>query len=163
MLTRSVPLHFSLSCFFLTATDAHPFAVTNVYAPCNVGSHPMFFAELASIAGQCACPWLVLGDFNIARAPEDKNNDRFDVASTTLFNDTIDALLLQELLLLDRRFTWSNLHDAPTLICLNCTFINVAWGATLYNSTLHSLPRPMSDHVLLLVTVSSSTLVSQVF
>jgi hypothetical protein len=29
------------------------------------------------------------------------------VASTALFTDTVDELLLQELPLLDRRFTWS--------------------------------------------------------
>jgi hypothetical protein len=89
----------------------------------------------------------VLGDFNIARAAEDKNTDHFDVASAALFTDTADALLLQELPLLDRRFTCTNNREVPTLVHLNCVFINAAWGTTLINTTLHSLPRPTSDHV----------------
>lgn len=94
MLIRSLPLHFSLTCFFLIATDTRPFAITNVYAPCDTTLHPPFFAELTSLAPQCCYPWLVLGDLNIAHNPEDKNNDCFDVASAALFNDTVDTLLL---------------------------------------------------------------------
>jgi hypothetical protein len=91
-------------------------------------------------------PWLVLGDFNVARAPEDKNTDRFYAASAALFTDTVDEILLQVLPLLDRRFTWSNKREVPTLVCLECSFINAAWGATHFNTTMHSLPRPTSDH-----------------
>jgi hypothetical protein len=108
-------------------------------------------------------PWLVLGDFNVARAPEDKNTDRFYVASAALFTDTVDELLLQVLPLLDRRFTWSNKQEVPTLVCLECSFINAAWGATLFNTTMHSLPRPTFDHIPLLVTTSSAAPMSQVF
>ena len=109
-LYRSMPLHFSLTCFFSATVDALFFTVTNVFAPCDAASRPAFFAELVSLTPQCSCPWLVLGDFNVARAPEDKNNDHFNVSAAELFNDTINDLLLQELTLLDRRFTWSNKH-----------------------------------------------------
>jgi hypothetical protein len=43
---------------------------------------------------------------------------------------------------------------------LDCAFINAAWGAALFNTTLHSLLRPTFDHVPLLVTASSTTPVS---
>jgi len=71
--------------------------------------------------------------------------------------------LLQELPLLDRCYTWSSQRELPTLVRLDYAFINAAWGAKLFNSTLHSLPRPTSDHVPLLVTASSSAPVAQVF
>ncbi|CAO2150405.1 unnamed protein product [Urochloa humidicola] len=162
-LSHAVPLRFSLTCFFSTANDAQALAVTNVYAPCNAAARPAFFDELRSVALMCDGPWLLLGDFNVARHALDKNNDNFDHASAALFNDTIDALWLQELPLLDRRFTWSNMRPIPMLVRLDCAFINAAWGASLFNSTLHSLPRPTSDHVPLLVTASSAAPVSQVF
>lgn len=62
----------------------------------------------------------MLGDFNIARNLEVKNNDHFDAASTALFNDTVNALLLHELQLLDRRYTWLNQREVPTLVRLDC-------------------------------------------
>jgi hypothetical protein len=115
-LDHSVSKRFSLTCFFSATADAQPIAVTNVYAPCNAVSHPAFFAKLVELAHLCTCPWLVLGDFNVTRAPEEKNTDQFDAVSTTLFTDTVDTLLLQELPLLDQHFTWTNTREVPTLV-----------------------------------------------
>jgi hypothetical protein len=79
------------------------------------------------------------------------------------FNATIDAALLHELPLLDRRFTWSNHRDIPTPVRLYRAFINAEWGSALFNSRLETLPRPISDHVPLLVTTSSSASMSGIF
>lgn len=51
----------------------------------------------------------------------------------------------------------------PTLVHLDCAFINAAWEVTLFNFTLNSLPKPTSDHVPLPIMASSSAPVSQVF
>jgi endonuclease/exonuclease/phosphatase family metal-dependent hydrolase len=61
--------------------------------------------------------------------------------------------LLQELLLLDRRFTWSNWRDSLMLVRLDRAFVNAELGIMLFNSRLESLPRPVSDHVPLVITV----------
>jgi hypothetical protein len=58
-------------------------------------------------------------DFNIACYAEDQNNDRFDVCCTDSLNCFIDDFELQELALLDWRFTWSNGRDVPTLVRLD--------------------------------------------
>nr|TKW11035.1 hypothetical protein SEVIR_6G207600v2 [Setaria viridis] len=44
---------------------------------------------------------------------------------------------------------------APTLMRLDRAFINAAWGSLLFNSILSSLPRPVSDHVPIVVAASS--------
>jgi exonuclease III len=122
-----VALDRSVSKRSISATaDAQPIAITNVYTPRNVVLCPAFFVELVELATQSTCPWLVLDDFNIARTQKDKNTDHFDAMSATLFTDTVDALLLQELSLLDRRFTWMNKREVPTLVRLDCVFINAA-------------------------------------
>ncbi|KAM0853524.1 hypothetical protein ACQ4PT_051018 [Festuca glaucescens] len=51
----------------------------------------------------------------------------------------------------------------PTLVRLDRAFINLAWGARLFNSTLHSLVRNTSDHVPLMLTASSRARKSQIF
>jgi len=93
-LSRSVELQFTLTCFFVAIVDAQPFIVTNVYAPCDAALRSAFFSELEHLATLCSDPWLVLGDFNLARSPADKNNDNFDAAGAALFNDTVNSLLL---------------------------------------------------------------------
>lgn len=72
-------------------------------------------------------------------------------------------MLLDDLPLLDRRFTWSHNRQAPTLVRLDRALINTAWGQQLFNSTLTSLVRQTSDHVPLLLTATSTAPVSQVF
>lgn len=42
-------------------------------------------------------------------------------------------------------------------------FINTAWGSTLFNSLLCSLPRPVSDHVPIVVAASAKAPVASVF
>jgi hypothetical protein len=108
-------------------------------------------------------PWLILGDFNIARSPDDRSNENFDVRAADLLNAFIDDLELQELPLLDRRFTWSNGRDVPTLVRLDRALINMAWADCLFNSTLTSLLRNTSDHVPLLVSASSRAPAAQTF
>jgi hypothetical protein len=94
-----------------------------------------------------ARPWLIVGDFNIARFTEDRNNKNFDARAADDLNALIDALELQELPLLDRRFTWSNRRANPTLVWLDRALINLPWGERLFNTSLVSLLRNTSDHV----------------
>jgi endonuclease/exonuclease/phosphatase family metal-dependent hydrolase len=131
--------------------------VTNIYASCACELRPSFLAELvASARAAQGRPSLVFGDFNLTRDPNDRNNGTFDAVAADVFNTTINVALLQELPLLDRLFTWTNHRDAPTLVRLDRAFIYAKWGSALFNSQLETLPRPVSDHVLLLVTASSS-------
>lgn len=52
-------------------------------------------------------------------AAVDKNNSNLDVVAASAFNDAIDTLLLQELPLLDRQYTWYKMRVVPTLVCLD--------------------------------------------
>ena len=45
--------------------------------------------------------WLVIGDFNLMRAPTNKNNTNFNQRLADKFNSMIDGLALIELPLLD--------------------------------------------------------------
>ena len=52
--------------------------------------------------------WLIMGDFNLIRRPEDRNREGGDAAEMYLFNEAIDTLGLIELPMHDRHFTWTN-------------------------------------------------------
>jgi hypothetical protein len=128
----------------------------NVYAPANHAFTPEFLIELEALGPLFLFPWLVVGDFNLIRAPGDKNNDNFDLALASAFNASLANLALFELPLLDRLYTWSNKRDSPVLALLDHVFFNHHWNLALPNSSLTSLHRPTSDHFPLLVTASTT-------
>ncbi|XP_073351707.1 uncharacterized protein [Aegilops tauschii subsp. strangulata] len=122
-------LAFTLTSFFEFAADAAPFAVTNVYAPCTPERRPEFLAEIRTIARTCVLPWILVGDFNLARCPDEKNSPNFDAGAAAAFNLAIEDLSLQDLPLVDRRFTWSNCRADPTLVRLDRALINLEWSS----------------------------------
>lgn len=143
---------FTLSASISLLADTVPFKLTNVYAPTLHDDKPAFFSELASVADSTTGAWMILGDFNLKRCPEDKNTATFNTAEANCFNDLINTLGLIEIPLVDRAYTWSSRRDDPTLVRLDRCFVNIAWDDVFPNTTLSSLTRFASDHVPLLVT-----------
>ena len=52
--------------------------------------------------------WLIIGDFNLIRRPEDRNKEGGDANEMYLFNEAISSLGLVDLPLMGRHFTWTN-------------------------------------------------------
>ncbi|CAN6228896.1 unnamed protein product [Urochloa humidicola] len=150
-----VERQYTLTTTYRLNADGTAFSFTNVYAPTLRSDKPLFLAELASLADGIDGPWMILGDFNLTRDPEDKNSDNFNVSEAHLFNSTINELGLIEIPLVDRSFTWSNKRDHPTLVRLDRCFVNHVWETAFPNTTLTSRTRFSSDHVPLMVTASS--------
>jgi hypothetical protein len=90
------------------------------------------------------------------RHSSEKNTDGFRQHEADAFNEKINSLSLIELPLLDRRFTWTNNRADPTLERLDRVFINLTWAQMFPNTSLSSLTRFISDHVPLIVHVSTS-------
>lgn len=78
--------------------------------------------------------WLLVGDFNLYRSPEDMNKHGGDQVEIYLFNEAISALGLVELPLKGRRFTWTNKQSAPLLGRLDWFFTSTSW-TTAYPTT----------------------------
>lgn len=57
--------------------------------------------------------WLIVGDFNLLRKPEDRNKPGGDVNEMLLFNEAISSLGLIELPLYGRKYTWTNKQPSP--------------------------------------------------
>jgi hypothetical protein len=93
---------------------------------------------------------MVIGDFNLVRAPIDKNFGAFNASEAHMFNDVVNRIRLIEIPLLDRSYTWSNKRANPTLVRLDRCFVNVDWDSAFPNTSLASLTRTASDHVPLL-------------
>lgn len=59
--------------------------------------------------------WLILGDFNYVIYPNNRNKDGGNIQDMFLFNEAISKLAPVEIPLKGRKFTWSNIQDAPLL------------------------------------------------
>jgi hypothetical protein len=137
------------------ATDLH-LTLTNVYGPSDHSLTTSFLNELRDVSLAVSGPWLLVGDFNLIRCPSEKNNDNFDASRADAFNHALRDMLLMELPLLDRLFTWSNQRVCPVLARLDRAFFNADFDAVAPNTTLISLPHATSDHTPLLITIDTS-------
>ena len=146
-LSSTVDLPYTLTTGFSLLADNMPFTLSNVYAPTLREDKAAFLSELASVAEMVSGAWMLLGDFNLTRCPEDKNNANYCAPEANRFNELINSLGLIEIPLVDRAFTWSNRRDCPTLVRLDRCFINLDWDASFPNTALSSLTRFASDHV----------------
>ncbi|CAN6180303.1 unnamed protein product [Urochloa humidicola] len=143
--------------------NPHHLTITNVYAPADHRDSRLFLNGLLELAPHVHGPWLLVGDFNLVRDTGDKNNGHINHALCSAFNDTVDALGVIELPLLERLFTWSNMREQPTLARFDRAFFSNAFSCTFPDTSLTSLPRPTSDHYPLLVRISTTIPRSSLF
>lgn len=130
-------LRFTSTLTLTCLASHHNVLATNVYAPSLRSQKMEFLDELKQIEPPPDTPWLLIGDFNLIRFPNEKNNNNFHRSDAESSNNTIDLLALLELPLLDRQFTWSNKRANPTLERIDRVFINLAWDDSSYLS--HSI------------------------
>ena len=139
----------------LTTSDLR-LALTNVYGPADHAFTDQFLSDLSNVASTINDPWIIIGDFNLTRAPSDKNTTSFNSSLASRFNQMIDDLQLIELPLLDRLFTWTNKRAEPTLARLDRAFFTMEFGNVFPGSTLTSGHRPTSDHTPILASIQTN-------
>jgi hypothetical protein len=74
------------------------FVLYSIYGPAQSQYKGVFLAELANTCSKKNLPFLIGGDFNIMRKPEDKSCGDFDTKCPSLFNVVIESLDLRKLL-----------------------------------------------------------------
>lgn len=154
-LKNSVIKDRSVSVQFECCSSNLTFWATNVYGPNAEIDRDSFFQEIIDLQPTISGPWIIAGDFNSVRSADDRNTGRVTVTETQRFNEWLHDLQVQELPLLDRNFTWSNMQSTPILTRIDRVFFNAEWNAALPNSRLHTLPRSTSDHFPLNVDAST--------
>jgi hypothetical protein len=85
----------------------------------------------------------------------DKNNGRLHRSLMSRFRSVLDDLLLDEIHLSGRLFTWSNGRDQPTLERLDRAFATVEWIEQYPSHQLRCLSSYCSDHAPLLLVLDT--------
>ncbi|XP_077251900.1 uncharacterized protein LOC143891145 [Tasmannia lanceolata] len=97
---------------------------------------------------------IVGGDFNTIRYPEEKNVVGRVTTSMRRLSDFILGGELIDLLLEGARYTWTNNQENLILSWLDRILISTEWEEKFPRIFQRALPRPISDHNLLLLELS---------
>ena len=96
---------FAVSMEFLSLHNETKWLLTCVYGPCTAEGKLNFINWLKNIQMPEDLDWLLLGDFNLIRRPEDRNKPGGNLTEMFLFNASISKLGLIEIPLQEREFT----------------------------------------------------------
>jgi exonuclease III len=156
--TEVVATEFCLSAsVHIRATDV-AFKITSVYGPTAYARKDDFFNDLISQKPAAGVKWLALGDFNQIYRARDKNNSNVNRSRLNRFRATLQACDLKEIHLQNRRFTWSNERENPTLRKIDAFFCNADWDLHFKSHILSALSSALSDHCPLLLADDSGPL-----
>jgi len=124
----STALNFCLSMWLKEKGTEADFYLTNVYGPANDTDKPSFLDELRIAKPAPGTPWICLGDFNLIYEVKDKNNANLNRRLMGQFRNALDDCQLMEIALPNRRYTWSNERERPTLGPLRSCFLHNSVG-----------------------------------
>lgn len=146
---------FAMSIDFSSKHNNSHWILTNIYAPCTFEGKRIFLEWFTNIDMPDDVNWMVVGDFNLIRSPENRNRPGGDVNEMFLINEAISALNLVEIPLHGKKFTWSNKQSPPLLERLDWFFISASWSSTFPNTLASSLVMETSDHCPCVISIST--------
>ena len=106
---------FALGVEFTSTQSNHRWKLVNVYGPCQGDLRTSFTRWLFDLDIPAAEDWLILGDFNYIRSPDNRNKPGGNVQDMFTFNDFILEQNLTEIPIKGRAYTWSNMQQQPLL------------------------------------------------
>lgn len=130
--------------------------LTNIYVPCTPSGKRDFLQWFQHIQMPDGIDWLVVGDFNPYRSPEDRNKLGADYAEMLLFNDAISMLGLVELPLKGKHYTWTNKQQSPLLGRLDWFFTSACWTLSYPHSYVTSMSMETSNHTPCLISINTA-------
>jgi hypothetical protein len=93
--------------------------LSNIYGPSRSPEKLAFVTWLINFDTNAFENWLLAGDFNLFRSPENRNRPGGDVNEMAMFNSLILDLDLLEIPFSGRSFTWSNTQVDPLFVKLD--------------------------------------------
>jgi mannosylglycoprotein endo-beta-mannosidase len=154
---------FAISVEFTSKLNNDNWVLTGIYSPCTAEGKRAFLEWFKEIQMPPEVDWLVVGDFNLIRKPEDRNREGGDVNEMFSFNEAINKLGIIELPLHGRRFIWTNKQFPPLLERLDWCFTSTSWTEKYPNTMVRTLVMETSDHWPCVVEISTDIPQSNIF
>jgi hypothetical protein len=131
------------------------FEVIGVYGPANHSRSSLFLNNLEDKVSHCSLLVVVMGDFNLIRGAQDKNNDNINWPLVNAFNNSIAQLALREVARTGARFTWSNRQRSPVRCMLERVLVSPEWEIQFPLTMLRATTCLGSDHTPLVLDIGS--------
>ena len=138
-------------------SDGFKFALYVIYGPAQLNNKEAFLVEMAHTCSRESLPYIIGGDFNIMRHPDDKSTDNFDSKWPNIFNAVIETLDLKEIVMSGRQYTWAGPGDEPTFVKLDRVLVSTEWKDKYPLLTVEARDRNISNHTPLVFNTDSST------
>lgn len=151
--TMSFMNDYGLSVEMTSLQSGDKWVLTNIYGPSAHEDKPAFGDWLKNIEMPDDLEWLIIGDFNLIRSPNDRNKPGGCVNEMLMFNDAISTLGLIEIPLKGNRYTWSNKQEDPLLVRLDWFFTSSNWVTTYPSTMVQALSRDTSDHIPCVISI----------
>jgi exonuclease III len=148
--------------FICRLTDDH-WILTNFYGPCSSEGKLAFLDWFKHIEMADETKWLILGDFNLLRSPENRNKPGANISEIFAFNDAISRIGVVEIPLKGCKYTWTNKQLDPLLERLDWFFCSNSWISTMPDTWASGLSRDTSDHTPCLISATTSVPKPQIF
>jgi hypothetical protein len=146
---------FEISVEFSCTVSNEKWVIANIYGPTIEEGGNIFTTWLFSLNHDDHDLWMILGDFNIMRSPNNRNRPGGDNNNMLLFNNIIQYLNLEEIPLKGRTYSWINMQNDPWLERLDWIFTSAEW-ASIYPDALATPLAKLSDHILIQISIGNS-------
>ena len=97
--------HFYVKFTLRVKSNDFKFVLYAVYGPAQLQNKRAFLVEIANTCSKETLPYIIGGNFNIMRYPEDKSSGDFDPKWPNFFNAIIESLYLKEITMVGRQYT----------------------------------------------------------
>lgn len=143
---------YSLACLFKSRRTGQTWYSVGVYALNNVKDRRVLWRELGDIVGIWDFPGCIGGDFNIILFTEEKNRACTITRGMRNFTKFIMDWNLIDLPLCGAKYTCTNGQADPTYFRIDRFIVNSSWEELFPDTTQSAKPRPVSDHIPLLLS-----------
>ncbi|KAK8568683.1 hypothetical protein V6N12_007227 [Hibiscus sabdariffa] len=118
----------------------------NIYGPSIEAENAIFFSKILEFLANYRLPWCVYGDFNYYLYLDETFGRPTNISAMEAFRSFIQESHLVDLPLKGGSFTWSNLRDPPTLVCLDGFLLSIDFLASFHGLEHQLLSKSVSNH-----------------
>ena len=147
---------YAITIKLLCKLDNKIIHVTNIYGPASSPQKMGFITWLMNFDTSDFDDWVLGGDFNLIRYPENRNKPGGDQTEMNLFNEAISDLDLVDIPFSGRNYTWSNMQNDALLVKLYWIFTSASWTLSFPATFVQPLSKPVSYHIPYVLHIGSS-------
>ncbi|KAG5611856.1 hypothetical protein H5410_023137 [Solanum commersonii] len=141
-----------LTCRFEGIEQELTWHLSAIYADCDRGERRELWWELAAIRSLFEGPWVICGDFNITRYPEERTNCQRINGAMTEFSEWINDMEFVDPPLFGGSYTWIRSENHESASRIDRFLYSSQWEEQYLHIKQSVMPKLGSDHNPIMLT-----------